>query len=232
MSVILERTKISNAVPSSGESLANQVGELLCFRSKSAPRTAPSLTARHGRGAMKRIETVEFEHRAGRLLFLRPRLDPFDFFPQHLQPQPLPRLPSSAAADFAESADSSSSSPVAIRMTLTALPITSAGRFSPPGPRGIESIPSSNNDFPGRHTSGDPGLKIVDDNVRRPSRPGSSMAVQAHFSPPFTVRLRKNGADRLIPTFKIYAPFTVLLFEPKPMHSVSSLAFRLAYGSG
>jgi hypothetical protein len=48
-----------------------------------------------------------------------------------------PRLPSSAAADFAESGSSSVSSPVAIRMTLTALPITSAGRFSPLGPRGI-----------------------------------------------------------------------------------------------
>jgi hypothetical protein len=34
-----------------------------------------------------------------------------------------PRAPSSAAADFAESGRSSGSSPVAIRMTLTALPI-------------------------------------------------------------------------------------------------------------
>jgi hypothetical protein len=39
-----------------------------------------------------------------------------------------PRLPSSAAADLAAS-NSSVSSPVAIRMTRTALPITSAGRF-------------------------------------------------------------------------------------------------------
>jgi hypothetical protein len=44
--------------------------------------------------------------------------------------------PSSAAADFAESS-SSVSSPVAIRMILTALPITSAGRFSPRGPLGM-----------------------------------------------------------------------------------------------
>jgi hypothetical protein len=48
-----------------------------------------------------------------------------------------PRLPSSAAADLVESGNSSVSSPVAIRMTLTALPITSARRFSPRGPRGI-----------------------------------------------------------------------------------------------
>jgi hypothetical protein len=41
-----------------------------------------------------------------------------------------------AAADLGESV-SSSISPVAIRMTLTALPITSAGRFSPRGPRGM-----------------------------------------------------------------------------------------------
>src|SRR5712691_8841957 len=49
-----------------------------------------------------------------------------------------PRLPSSAAADLAESS-SSGSSPVAIRMTSTAAPITSAGRFSPRGPRGISA---------------------------------------------------------------------------------------------
>jgi len=42
-----------------------------------------------------------------------------------------------APADFVESGNSSVSSPVAIRMTLTALPITSAGRFSPRGPRGM-----------------------------------------------------------------------------------------------
>src|SRR5262249_40572272 len=43
-------------------------------------------------------------------------------------------------AFLARSASSSSlSSPVAIRMTLTALPITSAGRFSPRGPRGISA---------------------------------------------------------------------------------------------
>jgi hypothetical protein len=36
---------------------------------------------------------------------------------------------------------SSGSSPVAIRMTLTALPITSAGRRSPLGPRGIQPSP-------------------------------------------------------------------------------------------
>jgi hypothetical protein len=41
-----------------------------------------------------------------------------------------------AAAGLGESV-SSSISPVAIRMTLTALPITSAGRFSPRGPRGM-----------------------------------------------------------------------------------------------
>jgi hypothetical protein len=34
----------------------------------------------------------------------------------------------------------SSASPVAIRMTWTALPITSAGRFSPLGPRGMSAI--------------------------------------------------------------------------------------------
>src|SRR5579862_9046689 len=50
-----------------------------------------------------------------------------------------PRLPSSAAADFTESSFSVSS-PVAIRMTLTALPITSAGCFSPRGPLGIGSL--------------------------------------------------------------------------------------------
>jgi hypothetical protein len=48
-----------------------------------------------------------------------------------------PREPSSAAANFAESGTSSVSSPVAILMTLTALPITSAGRFSPLGPFGM-----------------------------------------------------------------------------------------------
>jgi hypothetical protein len=52
-----------------------------------------------------------------------------------------PRAPSSAAADFAESGSFSSSSPVAIRITLTALPITSAGRFSPRGPRGNDLSP-------------------------------------------------------------------------------------------
>jgi hypothetical protein len=36
---------------------------------------------------------------------------------------------------------SSVSSPVAIRMTLTAAPITSAGRFSPRGPLGIGGQP-------------------------------------------------------------------------------------------
>jgi hypothetical protein len=51
-----------------------------------------------------------------------------------------PRDPSSAAADLAESGNSSSSSPVAIRMTLTALPITSARRFSPRGPLGIAAL--------------------------------------------------------------------------------------------
>src|ERR1043166_6395303 len=53
---------------------------------------------------------------------------------------PPPREPSSAAADFAESI-SSASSPVAMRMTLTDMPITSAGRFSPRGPRGIYNRP-------------------------------------------------------------------------------------------
>jgi hypothetical protein len=49
-----------------------------------------------------------------------------------------PRFPNSAAALLTRSVSSSSvSSPVAIRMTLTALPITSAGRFSPRGPLGI-----------------------------------------------------------------------------------------------
>src|SRR6185437_9888936 len=48
-----------------------------------------------------------------------------------------PRLPSSAAALLVAGDRSSSSSPVAIRMTLTALPITSAGRFSPRGPLGM-----------------------------------------------------------------------------------------------
>jgi hypothetical protein len=51
-----------------------------------------------------------------------------------------PRDPSFAAAFLARSVSSSSvSSPVAIRMTLTALPITSAGRFWPWGPRGMAS---------------------------------------------------------------------------------------------
>jgi hypothetical protein len=49
-----------------------------------------------------------------------------------------PRLPSSAAALL--TAISSDSWPVAIRMTLTAAPITSAGRFSPLGPFGIVAI--------------------------------------------------------------------------------------------
>src|SRR5580700_9143664 len=48
-----------------------------------------------------------------------------------------PREPNSAATDFHESRGSSVSSPVAIRMTLTVAPITSAGRFSPRGPLGI-----------------------------------------------------------------------------------------------
>jgi hypothetical protein len=49
-----------------------------------------------------------------------------------------PRLPSSAAALLARLVSNSSlSSPVAIRMTLTAAPITSAGRFSPRGPFGM-----------------------------------------------------------------------------------------------
>ncbi len=46
-----------------------------------------------------------------------------------------PLLPSSAAA--LRSGRTSSSSPSAIRITFTALPITSAGRFSPRGPLGI-----------------------------------------------------------------------------------------------
>jgi hypothetical protein len=50
-----------------------------------------------------------------------------------------PRLPSSAAALLALSS-SSVSSQVAIRMTLTAAPITSAGRFSPRGPLGIAAL--------------------------------------------------------------------------------------------
>ena len=41
------------------------------------------------------------------------------------------------AYSFPGSAFMSSISPVAIRMIWTALPITSAGRFSPLGPRGI-----------------------------------------------------------------------------------------------
>jgi hypothetical protein len=46
-----------------------------------------------------------------------------------------PLRPSSAAADFNGSGSISSGiSPVAIFMTLTAVPITSAGRFSPFGP--------------------------------------------------------------------------------------------------
>ena len=47
-----------------------------------------------------------------------------------------PKLPSWAAALWA--LDVSVSSPVAIRITLTALPITSAGRFWPFGPVGID----------------------------------------------------------------------------------------------
>jgi hypothetical protein len=46
-----------------------------------------------------------------------------------------PFAPSSAAP--LRSGSTSSSSPVAIRITFTALPITSAGRFSPCGPLGI-----------------------------------------------------------------------------------------------
>src|ERR1700733_14401831 len=49
-----------------------------------------------------------------------------------------PIRPSATAAAFLPSSVSVSSiSPVAIRMTWMALPITSAGRFSPLGPRGI-----------------------------------------------------------------------------------------------
>jgi hypothetical protein len=46
-----------------------------------------------------------------------------------------PALPLRTLPDFAVVV--SEISPVAIRMTWTALPITSAGRFSPLGPRGI-----------------------------------------------------------------------------------------------
>jgi hypothetical protein len=47
------------------------------------------------------------------------------------------RPKATAAAFLSASTRVSVSSPVAIRMTFTALPITSAGRFSPLGPRGI-----------------------------------------------------------------------------------------------
>jgi hypothetical protein len=50
-------------------------------------------------------------------------------------------LPSAFAAGSLPSsgAKSSASSPVAMRMTLTALPMTSVGRFSPSGPIGIRT---------------------------------------------------------------------------------------------
>src|SRR5258707_6167870 len=47
----------------------------------------------------------------------------------------------SALAPAAESGTSSSSSPVAIRISLTAAPITSAARFSPRRTRGIYGAP-------------------------------------------------------------------------------------------
>jgi hypothetical protein len=61
----------------------------------------------------------------------------FDRFAARALP---PRLPSSAAAPLISGGNSSVSSPVAIRMTLTALPITSAGRFSPLGPLGLSHL--------------------------------------------------------------------------------------------
>src|SRR5947209_11195899 len=65
------------------------------------------------------------------LSYLRPA------FRRHLRRAP--RAPSSAAADLARSS-SSSSSPVAMRMTFTDMPITSAGRFSPRGPLGTTCL--------------------------------------------------------------------------------------------
>jgi hypothetical protein len=80
-----------------------------------------------------------------------------------------PRLPSSAAAFFAESVSTSSvSSPVAIRMTLTALPITSAARFSPRGPLGIGLDPVAAAEFenPGAATP----MTIAPNGARVPFR--------------------------------------------------------------
>lgn len=74
-------------------------------------------------------------------------------------------------ADLTESS-SSASSPVAIRMTLTALPITSAGRFSPRGPRGIRR----------------PLLGIRKPAFRRPCR-GKSSSTAAAPRDPGTIRM-------------------------------------------
>src|SRR5262249_37187147 len=61
------------------------------------------------------------------------------FFLESLAARALPpRLPRSAAA--LRTGSFSCSSPVAILMTLTAAPITSAGRFSPRGPLGIRYL--------------------------------------------------------------------------------------------
>jgi len=49
-----------------------------------------------------------------------------------------PRLPSSAAADFVESGSSLVSSPIAMRITITALPITPVGASRPLGPLGTD----------------------------------------------------------------------------------------------
>ena len=54
-----------------------------------------------------------------------------------------PARPPRRMCSFAGSGFTSSTSPVAIRMMWTALPITSAGRFSPLGPFGIEAESST-----------------------------------------------------------------------------------------
>jgi hypothetical protein len=59
-----------------------------------------------------------------------------------------PLLPNSAAAaDFCSIF--SSTCPVAIRMTWTALPMTSAGRFWPCGPLGTDDLPFQVLDYQG-----------------------------------------------------------------------------------
>jgi transcriptional regulator with XRE-family HTH domain len=95
-----------------------------------------------------------------------------------------PLRPPLRCSSFAGSRTVSSISPVKILMTWTALPITSAGRFSPLGPRGIRRYLSS--------------LRLQKDSSLRPIHPAKPPARRSWAVIPWDVRpvcikaLRKN----------------------------------------